>query len=67
MSRHHPSDAISRMDELWLAQEQEEQEWQATLSNDPYYQRWLDLIEKQRAELAGRRADALMEAGENPF
>ncbi len=58
---------MKRTDEWWQQQQEQEQAWQQTLADDPGYAEWLDKLEKQRADDAGRRAAELIAAGINPF
>ena len=60
-------DLITHSDEWGQFMQEQEQLWQQTLADDPAYIEWLNSLEKQRAEDSGRRADALIEAGLNPF
>lgn len=47
-----------------------DEEWQRALKMDPYFQKWLDKIQKRLDKLdddAGRRADEEIKSGKDPF
>jgi len=49
----------NRTDELWQAEQAQEQDYQATLANDPAYLDWLDRLEQQKQEAAQALDDDL--------
>ena len=48
----------TRMDEVWRAEQVQEQSWQATLAQDPDYLAWLDKLNQRKETNNGTHGES---------